>query len=85
MTQKNKAAGRYDAAAIRTAPVDDTPPFVNCPEWVQHARRVEWGSHNEDNLLLVLEANRRFMLQTGDQRRADLLTMAWASMEGGLS
>lgn len=84
MTQKNNAAGRGDAAASKTATGNHTSPFVDCPEYVLRANRAAWTASNEDNIFLVLEANRRFLLQTeGDQRRADLLTLAWASLEGG--
>lgn len=46
-------------------------------------KNPDWRNSCEDNLCLVLEANRRFLAETQDQRRADLLTLSWAMLTGG--
>ncbi|MBM4202310.1 MAG: hypothetical protein FJ189_13645 [Gammaproteobacteria bacterium] len=44
---------------------------------------ANWGSSVEDSWLLVLEAYRRYLEVTQDQRLAAGLTLAWAQLEGG--
>ncbi len=60
-------------------------PFVEVPEYVEQCVRPEWGGGHEGDLLLVLEANRRFLIETQDPRQAAALTLAWAmfSTRGG--
>lgn len=69
MTQKNSNAGQ------------DAEKYVERHD--QYVYKAQWRPGAECNLKLVLEANRRFMEEVQDQRRADLLTLAWASLEGG--
>lgn len=56
--------------------------FVEVPEYVEHCVRPEWGGTHEGDILLVLEANRRFLNETQDPRQAAALTLAWAMLRG---
>lgn len=62
--------------ATRKSPPDR--PFVEVPEYVERSARPVWGANLEEDLLLVLEANRRFLIETQDPRQAAALTLAWA-------
>lgn len=50
---------------------------------VVDTQTASWKGRSEVNLLLVLEAYRRFLDITQDPRQAAGLTLAWASLEGG--
>lgn len=67
----------------KPAPQAYDSPYVDYAHVTPGQKKACWRYSAEDNIHLVLEANRRFMAETGDQRRADLLTLAWASLEGG--
>lgn len=58
-------------------------PFVEVPEYIKQSVRTPWTASAEDDLALVLEANRRFLFETQDQRQAAALTLSWAMLRGG--
>lgn len=60
-------------------------PFVEVPEYIEESTRARWSVSAEENLLLVLEANRRFLIETKDLRQAATLTLSWAMLAGGAS
>lgn len=45
--------------------------------------QANWTGSCETTFLITLEAYRRFLEVTEDPRQASVLTMAWASLEGG--
>lgn len=58
-------------------------PYVDYAHVRPDQQNTVWSYADEDSLSLVLEANRRLLIETQDQKRADLLTLAWASLAGG--
>jgi hypothetical protein len=46
-------------------------------------KQATWGAGAEDSFLLVVEAQRRFLEITQDQRQANTLTLAWAMAYAG--
>lgn len=55
-------------------------PFVEIPGYVSETEPPQWGARAEWSVLLVLEAQRRFLVATQDPRLAATLTLAWATM-----
>lgn len=58
-------------------------PFVKVPDYIKESTHAQWSVPAEENLLLVLEANRRFLIETNDPRLAATLTLSWAMLRGG--
>lgn len=58
-------------------------PFVEVPEYIEQSTHVQWSVTAEEDLLLVLEANRRFLIETKDPRQASALTLSWAMLRSG--
>lgn len=50
---------------------------------VQDDFEARWSTYHEIDFILVGEAHRRFMEETGDMRTAAALTLAWAMLESG--
>lgn len=70
---------------INITPPEDSP-YVDYDRLLHKCVRdakPSWSGSCEDNFLLILEAHRRFHAETQDPRIAGLLTLAWASLEGG--
>ncbi len=66
----------------KTPPPSESP-FVLIPGYVSKSNPPEWGAAFEANILLVLEANRRFLGATQDPRLAATLTLSWAMLLSG--
>lgn len=57
-------------------------PFVEVPEYIDQSTHARWSVAAEEDLLFVLEAHRRFLIETNDQRLAATLTLSWATLRG---
>lgn len=57
-------------------------PFVEVPAYIEQSTHATWSVTAEEDLLLVLEANRRFLVETNDPRLAATLTLSWAMLRG---
>lgn len=58
-------------------------PFVEVPDYIDSSTHAQWSVVAEEGVLLVLEAHRRFLIETQDPRRAATLTLSWAMLLGG--